>query len=335
MAKAVFDELGRAAQAPLHRRHLRRRDLAQPGLGPDFRPPRPASEVQAVFFGLGSDGTVGANKNSAKIIVEGTGAFVQGYFVYDSKKSGAMTVSHLRFGPEPIRSTYLITDADFVACHQFGLLKRVDVLEAAPRTGATFLLNSPYGADEVWDQLPGEVQRQLRRSTSSSGSSTPTAVAAEAQLGNRINTVMQPCFFALSGDACPSTRRSPRSRRRSTRPTASAARPSSSATSPPSTAALANLARVEIPPRTGRSGLDRRRDPRVGTRNSSRKSPRCSWPARATCCRSPPSRRTAVPHLARPATRSGPSPPRCRSGTRTSASTAASAPSSARTPPSA
>ena len=119
--------------------------------------------MRAVFYGLGADGTVGANKNSIKIIGEATDLHAQGYFVYDSKKSGSTTVSHLRFGPRPIRSTYLIQRADFVACHQFGFLDRIDVLEvAAP--GATFLLNSPYGPDEVWDHLPLEVQ--ARSSTS-------------------------------------------------------------------------------------------------------------------------------------------------------------------------
>ena len=113
-----------------------------------------------MFFGLGSDGTVGANKSSIKIIGEQTDQFAQGYFVYDSKKSGSVTVSHLRFGPAPIRSTYLIDDADFVACHQFGLLENLKVLEHA-RPGATFLLNSPWGPDEVWDHLPMEVQSEL------------------------------------------------------------------------------------------------------------------------------------------------------------------------------
>src|SRR5581483_4001870 len=104
---------------------------------------RPPGEVQALFFGLGADGTVGANKSSVKIIGEHAGLFAQGYFVYDSKKSGSVTVSHLRFGPKPIRSTYLVDGADFVACHQFALLARMNVLERA-RPGATFLLNSPY-----------------------------------------------------------------------------------------------------------------------------------------------------------------------------------------------
>ena len=113
-----------------------------------------------MFFGLGADGTVGANKASVKIIGEHTDGFAQGYFVYDSKKSGSVTVSHLRFGPEPIRSTYLIEDADFVACHQFGLLEKLPVLDRA-KPGATLLLNSPYRADEVWDRLPSEVQAEI------------------------------------------------------------------------------------------------------------------------------------------------------------------------------
>ena len=159
---------------------------------------RPPGEVQAMFFGLGSDGTVGANKSSIKIIGEQTELFAQGYFVYDSKKAGSVTVSHLRFGPEPIRSTYLIDDADFVACHQFGLLEKLKVLEHA-RPGATFLLNSPWGSDEVWDHLPMEVQGELIAKHIDMWVIDAQRVAREAQMGNRVNTVMQPCFFALSG----------------------------------------------------------------------------------------------------------------------------------------
>ena len=151
-----------------------------------------------MFFGLGSDGTVGANKSSVKIIGEQTDLFAQGYFVYDSKKSGSVTVSHLRFGPQPIRSTYLIDDADFVACHQFGLLEKMKVLEYAT-AGATFLLNSPWGPDDVWDHLPLEVQRELIAKDIDLWVIDADAVAREAQMGNRVNTVMQPCFFALSG----------------------------------------------------------------------------------------------------------------------------------------
>ena len=164
----------------------------------EFRHPRPAGEVQAVFFGLGSDGTVGANKASVKIIGESTDLFAQGYFVYDSKKSGSVTVSHLRFGPEPIRSTYLVDDADFVACHQFGLLGKTKVLESA-KHGATFLLNAPYGPDEIWDHLPGGVQQQLLDKEIDFWVIDALAVAEEAGMGSRINTVMQPCFFHLAG----------------------------------------------------------------------------------------------------------------------------------------
>jgi pyruvate-ferredoxin/flavodoxin oxidoreductase len=164
----------------------------------DFRHPRPAGEVQAVFFGLGSDGTVGANKASVKIIGESTDLFAQGYFVYDSKKAGSVTVSHLRFGPEPIRSTYLVEDADFVACHQFGLLGKTKVLEHA-KHGATFLLNAPYGPSEVWDRLPGGVQQLLLDKEIDFWVIDALAVADEAGMGSRINTVMQPCFFQLAG----------------------------------------------------------------------------------------------------------------------------------------
>jgi pyruvate-ferredoxin/flavodoxin oxidoreductase len=164
----------------------------------DFRVPRPTNEVQAVFFGLGSDGTVGANKASVKIIGEGTDQFAQGYFVYDSKKSGSVTVSHLRFGPEPIRSTYLVDEADFVACHQFGLLGKVKVLETAKR-GATFLLNAPFGPDEVWAHLPAAVQEQILDKDIDLWVIDAVSVAEEAGMGSRINTVMQPCFFHLAG----------------------------------------------------------------------------------------------------------------------------------------
>src|SRR6266536_173686 len=154
--------------------------------------------LRAVFYGLGSDGTVSANKTAVKIIGEGTDLFAQGYFVYDSKKSGSVTVSHLRMSSRPIRSTYLIEQANFVACHQFHFLERMDVLErAAP--GATFLLNSPWPADQVWDHLPVEVQRDVVDKRLDLWVVDAARVAREAGLGHRINTVMQPCFFALAG----------------------------------------------------------------------------------------------------------------------------------------
>ncbi len=162
-----------------------------------YRVPRKA--VQAVFYGLGSDGTVGANKTAITIIGEQTDSYAQGYFVYDSKKAGSVTVSHLRFGPEPITSTYLIEDgsADFVACHQFSLLDRMDVMAAA-RPGATFLLNAPYAPDELWDHLPEEVQHAILSKGLDVWVIDAHKVARQLGLGARINTVMQPCFFALS-----------------------------------------------------------------------------------------------------------------------------------------
>ncbi|KAA0213831.1 MAG: pyruvate:ferredoxin (flavodoxin) oxidoreductase [Leptolyngbya sp. PLA3] len=154
--------------------------------------------VRAVFFGLGADGTVGANKNSIKIIGEETENYAQGYFVYDSKKSGARTVSHLRFGPREIRAPYLIRQASFVACHQFNFLDKVDVLKfAAP--GATFLLNAPYSVDRVWDELPREVQEEILARKLKVFTIDAAAVAEKAGMGNRLNAVMQTCFFALSG----------------------------------------------------------------------------------------------------------------------------------------
>jgi len=152
----------------------------------------------AVFFALGSDGTVGANKESVKIIGSQPGLHAQGYFVYDSKKSGSMTVSHLRFGPEPIRSTYLVERADFIACHQFGLLDRFDVLETA-KPGGTFLINAPYPAEEVWKHLPVVIRREIRARKLRVVTIDAARIARELQMPGRINTVMQPCFFALAG----------------------------------------------------------------------------------------------------------------------------------------
>ena len=158
----------------------------------------PDDVVRALFYGLGADGTVGANKNSVKIIVEDAGLFAQGYFVYDSHKSGAQTISHLRFGPRPIRSPYLIHSANFIGCHQFHFLERQDVLRFA-REGATFLLNSPYGPEEVWEQLPRSVQQQIIAKKLRFFVVDATQVAEEVGLKNRTNTVLQTSFFALSG----------------------------------------------------------------------------------------------------------------------------------------
>ena len=154
--------------------------------------------VRAIFFGLGSDGTVGANKNSIKIIGEETSNFAQGYFVYDSKKAGAVTISHLRFGPRPIRSAYLVKRASFVACHQFGFLDRYDVLDRAAE-GAVFLVNSEYGPADVWDQLPKEVQEQILEKRLQFYVIDAYRVAKNNGMGRRINTIMQTCFFAISG----------------------------------------------------------------------------------------------------------------------------------------
>lgn len=154
--------------------------------------------VQAMFYGLGSDGTVGANKNSIKIIGEETDNYAQGYFVYDSKKSGSLTVSHLRFGSEPIRSTYLVDKANFVACHQWGFLENLDMLSHIV-TGGVFLLNSPYSQEEVWQHLPRLVQSQIIDKHLKFYLINAYKVARDAGMGGRINTVMQVCFFALSG----------------------------------------------------------------------------------------------------------------------------------------
>ncbi len=158
----------------------------------------PDDVVRAMFFGLGSDGTVSANKNSIKIIGEDTPNYAQGYFQYDSKKAGAVTVSHLRFGPRPIRQTCQISSANFIACHQFFFLEQFDMLEnAAP--GATFLLNAPYGPNEAWDKLPQEVQKQIVEKDLQLYVIDAYRVAKETGMGVRINTIMQTAFFALSG----------------------------------------------------------------------------------------------------------------------------------------
>ncbi|HKS73729.1 MAG TPA: pyruvate:ferredoxin (flavodoxin) oxidoreductase [Terriglobales bacterium] len=157
----------------------------------------PDSVVRALFYGLGADGTVGANKNSIKIIGENTDNYAQGYFVYDSKKSGAMTVSHLRFGPQPIHSSYLVSKANFVACHQWIFLERYDMLSALVE-GGTFLLNSPFSADEVWDHLPRPVQDQILAKKVKFYVIDAYKVARDTGMGSRMNTILQVCFFAIS-----------------------------------------------------------------------------------------------------------------------------------------
>ncbi len=153
---------------------------------------------QGLFFGLGADGTVGANKNTIKIIGENTDLYAQGYFVYDSKKSGARTVSHLRFGPNPIRAPYLISKADFIACHQFNFTEKVEMLEFAAE-GAAFLLNSPYNKEEVWNKLTGQLQKMIIEKKIKFYVIDATTVARETGMSGRINTIMQTCYFALSG----------------------------------------------------------------------------------------------------------------------------------------
>ncbi len=157
----------------------------------------PDNVVRALFYGLGADGTVGANKNSIKIIGENTSNYAQGYFVYDSKKSGAMTVSHLRFGPQPIRSSYLVSKANFVACHQWIFLERYDMLSALV-PGGTFLLNSPFSAEEVWEHLPRPVQEQIIAKKARLFVIDAYQVARDTGMGSRMNTILQVCFFAIS-----------------------------------------------------------------------------------------------------------------------------------------
>jgi len=198
MVKAVFDNL--AAEQP--KNHFTvgiNDDVTHSSLeyDPTFHI-ESDDVVRAVFYGLGADGTVGANKNSIKIIGDGTDNYVQGYFVYDSKRAGAVTVSHLRFGPRPIRSTYLIDQASFVGCHQFVFLERYDVLAKA-QPGAVFLLNTPYKPEETWDKLPRVVQQQIIDKKLRFYAINAYEVAKATGMGQRINTIMQTCFFYLSG----------------------------------------------------------------------------------------------------------------------------------------
>ncbi len=198
MVKGIFDELSKA-QPKNHFTIGINDDVTHTSLSYDPAFSTEADDVvRAVFYGLGADGTVGANKNSIKIIGEETSNYAQGYFVYDSRKSGSQTTSHLRFGPRPIKSTYLISSANFVAVHQFGFFERYNVLElAAP--GATLLINSPFPAEATWDQLPNTVQQQIIDKKLKVYVIDGYQVAKDAGMGNRVNTVMQTCFFAISG----------------------------------------------------------------------------------------------------------------------------------------
>ncbi len=197
MVKAVFEELKK--ENP--KKHFTigiRDDVTFTSLDydPDFE--LESSNINCLFYGLGSDGTVSANKNSIKIIGETTDHFVQGYFVYDSKKAGGMTISHLRFGKQAIHSTYLIRHADFLACHQFNFLYKFPLTDKLKK-GGTFLLNAPYGKDEVWDKLPRHIQQGILDKDLTFYVINASKVARELQLGKRTNTILQTCFFAISG----------------------------------------------------------------------------------------------------------------------------------------
>ncbi len=197
-AKAVFDEL-KAAEPKTGFTVGIEDDISRTSLtvDPDFSL-EGDDVVRALFFGLGADGTVGANKNSVKIIAKDPAMFAQGYFVYDSHKSGAQTISHLRFGRQPIRAPYLLESANFIACHQAGFLDRIDVLRLACE-GAAFLLNTPHGPDTAWDSLPRELQAQILAKRLRFFVIDASKVARDKGLGGRINTVLQTCFFAISG----------------------------------------------------------------------------------------------------------------------------------------
>ena len=198
MVKAVFDELLKT-HSKNHFTIGIKDDVTHTSLDYDARFQIEGDDVtRALFFGLGSDGTVGANKNSIKIIGEGTDLHCQGYFVYDSKKSGSRTVSHLRFGPQPIHAPYLIQSANFIACHTFDQINKINVLEHAAE-GAVFLLNSPYPAEQVWEQLPEPAQKTILDRNISFHVIDASKVAQAVGMGKRINTIMQVCFFALSG----------------------------------------------------------------------------------------------------------------------------------------
>jgi pyruvate-ferredoxin/flavodoxin oxidoreductase len=198
MIKGIFDHLA-GAELKRHFTIGIQDDVAQTSL--DYDPAfsiEPDTVTRAIFYGLGSDGTVGANKNSIKIIGEETHAFAQGYFVYDSKKSGSVTISHLRFGPQPIRSTYLISAANLIACHQPTFLERLEILQPLV-SGGTFLLNTPYPPEAVWAHLPKIAQEQLIQKRAKFFAIDAHKVARESGMGGHINTVMQVCFFAVSG----------------------------------------------------------------------------------------------------------------------------------------
>ena len=197
MVKAVYDELGKDKP----KNHFTigiNDDVTHTSLEVGERLKTVKTTFNCMFYGLGSDGTVGANKNSIKIIGETTDNYVQGYFVYDSKKAGAQTVSHLRFGPDPIYSTYLIHQANFIACHQFNFIEKYDILKNIKK-GGTFLLNSPFDKDAIWEVLPKKMQEEIVENELDFYVIDATKVAQDANLGKRTNTILQTCFFAISG----------------------------------------------------------------------------------------------------------------------------------------
>jgi pyruvate-ferredoxin/flavodoxin oxidoreductase len=197
MVKAIYDEL--AKDDP--KNHFTvgiDDDVTNTSLSYDENFPLGIKTFRAMFYGLGADGTVGANKNTIKIIGEETDYYVQGYFVYDSKKSGSMTISHLRFGEEPIKAEFLIKEAEFVACHQFQFVERINVVENLQENGV-FLLNSPYSVEETWKKLPKTIQQEIIKKKAKFYVIDAYEVAKNTGMGTRINTIMQTCFFAISG----------------------------------------------------------------------------------------------------------------------------------------
>jgi len=241
---------------------------------PSFRPDAGDGVTACVFYGLGSDGTVSANKNSIKIISEETPNYGQGYFQYDSKKAGAVTISHLRFGPEPIHSTYLVGDgeASFVACHQPTFLTRYDMLDKA-KEGGVFLLNSPTPPDKVWDDLPRRMQQQIIDKRLTFYTVDAYRIAGETGMGRRINTIMQTCFFAISG-ILPKDEAIAQIKQAVKKTYSSATlRPSMQ----PSTVCTKSRSRLRRP-----APSSAHRWCRSTRRNSCRRSPPCSWRTRAT-----------------------------------------------------
>ena len=329
MVKGVFDELAK----PEMKNHFSlgiNDDVTMTSLSydPNFNT-EPKDQVRALFWGLGADGTVSANKNSIKIIGEETPNYAQGYFVYDSKKSGAMTVSHLRFGPQPIKSTYLIQRANFIAVHQFNFLERYPVLESAVE-GATLLLNSPYEAGEVWDRLPRSVQQTIIDKHIKVFAINADAVAKETQMGNRINTIMQTCFFAISG-VLPREEAITRIKESIRKTYGKRGEPVVRQNFAAVDAALEHLHEIQTTAEaTSTTELPAGRF-RAGSRFCAARSPPRSSPVAAICCRSARFRLTALFRSARRNGRSATSRRKCRSGKPICASSVASACWSART----